>query len=427
AADGSFLNRLFGNNATVIRGGFGIYYDGASLPDVQLQQLAAPGYNPTPLFVLPGGTLANPFGPSPFGLPSQKNPFTSNIADVSAPQSFPFQTIAPNLTTPYTYQYSLTVERSFSKNYVFSLSYVSTRGIHLYASEAANPSLGTLLPFGDRIAPFPAGTTGYPAPTVANAIDRTENPEIPENFNYLVSAANSWFNALEAQVQKRFSNGLLFQVAYTWSKSIDTTDDSRGLIDLLNANAGKALSADDIPQRLVISWVYYLPFFKHSEGALARTLGGLSVSGIATFASGTPFTVPNPVDSTGTGGALISNADLGQPFQLLNPETNNTRAFNTSDFAAVGLTPGFSDFRRGTEGVNQFFEGNSTNQWDFAVSKLTRLWSESTTLELRCDIFNAFNHTQFRNLDLNVLDPSFGDYTSTAQSRVLQLAARIKF
>jgi hypothetical protein len=429
ATDGSFLHRLIGDNATVIRGGFGIYYDGASLADVQLQQLAAPGYNPTPLIQLPGGTLANPFGVSPFGFPTNRNPFASAISDVSAPQSFPFQTIAPNATTPYTYQYNLTVERSFHKNYVVSLSYISTRGVHLYANEAANPSLGTFFPFADRISPFPTGTTGYPAPTVANATNRTQNPEIPENFNYLVTAANSWFNALEFQVQKRFSNGLLFQAAYTWSKSIDTTDDSRGLIDPLNGNAGKGLSGDDIPQRLVISWVYELPFFRHSEGVTGRVLGGMSVSGIATFASGTPFTVPNPssIDSTGTGGALVSNADLGQPFSLLNPETNNTRAFNANEFAIVGNTPGFTDFRRGTEGVNQFFEGNGYNNWDLAVAKKTRLWSESTSLELRCDIFNAFNHTQFTSLDLNLVDPNFGEYTATRQSRVLQLAARIRF
>jgi hypothetical protein len=435
ATDGTFWHRLIGDNATVIRGGWGIYYDGASLADTQLQQLTAPGYNGTNAFFFPtGGTLANPFAPSPFGpgvgLPTITNPFSATTDNVSAPLAQFARPIDPHLGTPYTYQYNLTIERSFHKNYVVSVSYVSTRGVHLYASEQINPSLGTFLPFADSIA-SPAPFGGYPAPTQANANSRRENPDITVGLGELVTAGSSWFNALEAQVQKRFSNGLLFQASYTWSKSIDNSDNSRGLLDLLDRNAGKGLSGDDQPQRFVLSWIYDLPFFRHSEGAMGRLLGGFRVGGIATFTSGTPFTVGNPFDIDGTGGALVNNADLGQRFQLLNPETNNTRAFNTNNFVAVGGPgTGFNlatDFRRGTEGVNQFFEGNGFNNWDLTFSKITRMWSESTSLELRLDVFNAFNHTQFTNLDLNLLDPNFGDYTSTRQSRVLQLAARIKF
>ncbi|MGH9760782.1 MAG: hypothetical protein ACREAC_08065, partial [Blastocatellia bacterium] len=284
AADGTFWHRLVGDNAMVIRGGWGMYYDGASLADTQLQQLNAPGYNGTNSFFFPsGGTLADPFAPSPFGtnvLPTIPNPFLADQFNVSAPLAQFARPVDPHLATPYTYQYNLTVERSLHKDYVVSLSYVSTRGKRLYASEQINPSLGTFFPFANQITPTPGGGAP-PPPTQANRDSRRTNPDIRLGLGELVTAGDSWYNAFEAQVQKRFSHGLTFQAAYTWSKSIDNSDDSRGLLDLLNRNAGKGLSADDIPQRLVINWVYELPFFNHSSGLRQRLFGGLRFAGIA--------------------------------------------------------------------------------------------------------------------------------------------------
>jgi hypothetical protein len=176
-----------------------------------------------------------------------------------------------------------------------------------------------------------------------------------------------------------------------------------------------------------------------SRIAWSRLLGGLSVGGIYTYASGNPFTVGNPFDTTGTGGAIISNADLGAAFVQMNPQANGERAFNANAFKAFGNpATGFNlatDFSRGTEGVNQFFANNVTNQWNLIVSKTNKLWSESTSLELRLEMFNAFNHTQFllngpnglTGLDLNLNDANFGKYESAAQSRVLQLGARFRF
>jgi hypothetical protein len=444
ADEGTFLRRLIGDNATVIRAGWGLYYDGAGTADTSLQQLSAPGFNGTNSFFFPaGGTLANPFAPSPYPaaagvIPQIKNPFLASSFDVSAPLSSFAQPIDPHLKLPYTYQYNFTVERSFSKNYVVSFSYVGTRGIDLYAQEQINPALGTFFPFSDAItSPAPFG--GFPVPNQNNANNRRTNPDIQLGLNELVSAGNSYYNAFQAQIQKRFHNGLLFQVAYTYSKSIDDSDNSRGGLDLLDRNAGKGLSSDDFPNRLVASWIYDLPFFKGSEGLKGRLFGGFSFGGIYTYASGNPFTVANPFDTVGTGGGIISNADLGSAYTQMNPQANGERAFNANAFQAFGnpLT-GFNlatDFRRGTEGVNQVFANNVTNNWNLIVSKTNRLWSESTSLELRLEMFNAFNHTQFllngpngqTGLDLNLNDPNFGKYESAAQSRVLQLGARFRF
>ena len=84
------------------------------------------------------------------------------------------------------------------------------------------------------------------------------------------------------------------------------------------------------------------------------------------------------------------------------------------------------DFRRGTSGRNQFRLDNGINNLDLILIKRTAL-TESTNLELRFEAFNALNHTQFLAADLNLLSPTFGQYTSARESRVVQLGARLSF
>jgi len=123
----------------------------------------------------------------------------------------------------------------------------------------------------------------------------------------------------------------------------------------------------------------------------------------------------------------------------MDPHKNNTRAFNPDAVVPVVLTSLATQFRRGTEGVNQFRLVNGINNWDLIVSKKSRLWNESSQLELRFEAFNAFNHAQFATVDTNlthivrvnvVIDPnksSFGEFTVTKEARIVQLGARIRF
>jgi hypothetical protein len=450
ASDGA-MGLLFGENRdTVIRGGFGVYY-GAVIGDTFLQQLNAPGFNGTNSFfgsggvALSSGTLANPFDADPFpnfrglatvplNVPAVQNPFAASQVQVSAPvASFPGFVVDPHARTPYTYQYNLTYERGFLKDYVMSLSYVGNRGRKLYGLEEVNVALGTF---------FPAPAS-FPVATPSNYAARRVNPDL-SSVDFLVTDGNSWYNALEVNVQKRYSHGLLFQVAYTFSKSMNDVDTQRGLLDKLDRKVGKALSSDDVPHRFVASFIYDLPvkkFFDLGNGFLQRVFDGWSFGGIYTAQSGTPFSVINPNDELGTSG-LISFADLGAPFQLLDPRANDRRAFNANAFHSFldATAAGFNlatQFRRGTSGRNQFRAANGINNWDLILSKRTRLWSESTALELRFEAFNAFNHTQFTTLNLTLpntapgvevpASSSFGRYTGARESRVIQIGARISF
>jgi outer membrane receptor protein involved in Fe transport len=428
SARNGWLGRLLGDRETVIRAGFGVFY-GAIIGDTVLQQLSAPGFNGTNAFFFPtSGTLADPFAPDPFpdyngDLGQIPNPFLQSQFAISAPLSFTSQPIDPLIRTPYVTSWNLTVERGFLRNYVAGISYVGNRGRKLYAVEELNPALGTFFP----------GRPGLPPPDPTNINDRRFNPDLQGGIGQLVSAANSWYNALQANVQRRFSNGLLFQLAYTWSKSISEVDTQRGQLDLLDRTATRALSSDDVPHRFVASWIYDLPFARDLDGFSGKLLDGWSVGGIATFQSGTPITILNPFDTTGAGAAIVSFADIGAPFRTLDPRENDGRAFNADAFRIFGdPDQGFdlaTQFRRGTAGRNQFRAPNGINNWDLILTKKTKLWNELSNLELRFEAFNAFNHTQFTVVDTNLTptNQNFGKFTAARESRVIQLGARISF
>lgn len=448
-----FLRRFIGDNQTVIRGGIGLFY-GAVIGDTALQQLSATGYEGTnAYFDNPGGTLADPFGADPFpaysylGAPKDiaqaTNPFLSfNDILISAPLFQAAQPIDPRLRTPMVTQYNLSIERSFAKDYVFSASYVGNVGRKLYVAEVINPAVGTLLPVSLR---FQGGAV--PAATTSNTNSRRINADIPVLGSQLTTKGRSRFDSMQLNFQKRLSDdGLSFQLAYTLSKSFTDADNQRAGIDILDRSFGYALSNDDRPHRFVASFIYELPFFKRTTGFTKRLVDGWSIGAIYTYQSGDIFSVNNPVDTVGTGGGVVTFADLGTaPFQTTDPRqgtgADRFRAFNANALAQFTCGASFqlcinadgTRGRRGTAGRNQFRLDNYTNNVDAILSKTTKLFSETNTLELRFEAFNLFNRVQFvgpattGGINLNLNSPNFGTYTSAQQARVVQLGARLSF
>jgi hypothetical protein len=466
--DGMF-HRLLGDQETVIRGGFGVFY-GAIIGDTALQQLSAPGYQGTNAYSEEvGGTLANPFGPDPYpnfgtpdlGQPTIVNPFLNRSAPVVG-VSGNTRTLAagnitrltqlsraidPHIRTPYTYQYNLTYERSFMRNYVAQVSYVGNRARKLYALEQVNAAFGT--PFLGYPDAFTASQRFAPTTGGDNINARRFNTDIGLGISQQVAAGNSWYNSMQVNVTRRYADGLLFQLAYTFSKSItDTagTDSNRGTLDLFDRRAGRGLSSDDVPHRFVGSFIYDLPFADRFNSGFAKTLfGGWSLGGIYQIESGRPFSVLNVSNTTGTGGGVAGPfADFGtEAFRTLDPRENNLLAFNPTAFRNATLACGNATCaRRGTSGVNQFRLKNGINNFDFILSKRTSLGGEGARyLELRFEAFNAFNHTQFgptpestnngglspSGVNLNVNSATFGQFQSARESRVIQLGARFQF
>ncbi len=458
-SDSGLLKSIVGENRTVIRGGIGLYY-GAVVGDTALQQLSAPGYNGTNAFFFPAsGTLADPFAPDPFGnpnLPQNPNPFLASSFVIPTILTQFSQAIDPLIKTPQVLQFNGTIERGFGEDYILGVSYVGNRGHKLYIREQINPALGTFLPSSLRSESIGTiNTVEYgiiPNITTGNANSRRLNNDVQIGLTSLTSGGNSQYDALEVNFQKRLSNdGLQFQLAYTFSKSLTDADTQRGQLDLLDRDFGYALSSDDIPHRFVGSFIYDLPFFRNTEGFLKRLVDGWSIGGIYSYQSGNVITVGNPTDTIGTGGAIFSFADLGsQPFQAFDGQ-DDRQAFNATAFSSFSCSNTVTRInangsttviggvlgqptadcpngpRRGTSGVNQFRLDNPINNVDFILSKRTRLFSETNNLELRVEAFNLFNTTQFTTVNLSLSSPSFGKFDGVRDPRVLQFGARLNF
>jgi hypothetical protein len=212
------------------------------------------------------------------------------------------------------------------------------------------------------------------------------------------SVGNSIYHAFTARVEKRLSAGLSVLASYTLSKSIDDFD-SRPL-DMENRRLERSLSEFDVPQRLVASWVYELPFGRQRRfgaslnPALDYILGGWTLSGIGTLQSGLPVAVSRPAVNNGTSARLdVRHID---------------RWFDTSVFApAAPFTFGnvgryLPDVR--SDGIQSF---------DFTLAK-TFTFHERYRAKFRAEMFNAFNTPQFGAPAGGVTSSTFGAVRSQA-------------
>ncbi len=383
------------DDKTVIRGGYGIYYlmfKRAGSED----QLAL---NPPGLLEV---TL-NPNGNKPAlflqnGFPAN----TLNPADVSL-STLHIHAMQANSPTPSTQEWSIGFQRELPARMVLTMDYVGTKSSNLDIIRDLNQ--------------FVPGTTTFPYP----------------NFGYLeYSEANGVgnYSGLETSVQRRFNGGLSFEAAYTWSKNTGTTYEQ---------TSSNALSGSDIPQRVVLSYLYELPFghnkaFLHS-GPAGVLLGGWRTSGVYTYSSGSPFTVTS-------GGNFSNDIDIyGNATSLPNvvgPQkivgNVNCWFYTSLNKSCAALSPNTTDpyvlpttaNPYGNGGINNL-RGPHTNVFDFALMRDFDL-HEKTKLQFRWEVFNLTNSVLFAQPDSGLLDSSVGTITSLAgDPRIMQFALRLSF
>jgi hypothetical protein len=253
--------------------------------------------------------------------------------------------------------------------------------------------------------------------------------------------ANSNYNALEAMLQKRFSHGLQFQAAYTFSKSIDDGSTFEETLDPFNFRASRALSLFNSKQRFVVSYDWELPIRRYS-GVTGKVLDDWEVSGITQFQSGFPIRL-NTEDDTELINSLFflgtEAPSLVAPFRKLDPRTTYTNLglttsgywFNPNDFATAATpngdpVPPLGSFNNGTQ--RTICCGPGLIDWDFSVHKKIAL-SETKYFQLRAEIFNVFNHTNYSNPDGGFSDgpTSFGKIATAGDPRLLQFALKFFF
>jgi hypothetical protein len=234
---------------------------------------------------------------------------------------------------------------------------------------------------------------------------------------------NSNYNSLQATFRHR-SGPLEVLAAYTWSKSIDDSSGWGDQINPLNYRLSRALSSFDVPQNVVISYNYELPFAKLLKPG--RFTSGWILTGVSRFASGLPIFLTESDDhsllgtsSTGPNGTEVDTPNFTPGnLQIGNPRSGSPY-FNTSLFSVENLG------QLGTAN-KRFFHGPGIDNWDMALLKDLKL-TESKALQLRFEFFNIFNHAQFLNPSGNINNSSFGYVTQARDPRIGQVALKFLF
>jgi hypothetical protein len=458
-----FAYDVAGRHTTSIRGGYGIYSVREDLGAVDNLAIGPPSY-PFGVNFLPGpGSLANLFqpsatfqgvpplgappsqayvptaalfsgffvGPPPF-CPSTFNPATDNADQCSAVYSGNVNSLI-QLAVPLhwvvgtTQQWNFTIEHELGRDWFLELGYVGTKGSRLRSTydpdqaavaTAQNP---IIIPINTSIPGFtcPAADT---VGTSCRIIDTTaENASArapfqgmaPADFEDFAPNSDSHYNALQATLAHRFSKGLYFQSAYTWSKSIDDVSTaSVAFVTRVNnqtdAAASRGLSDFDRRQRFVASAVYQLPFFANANGVTKAALGGWEASGVIILQSGTPFSIYDPAGGSayalaspastatfspgfGCGNAPSSGSVTSRLANWVNP------AAYTSDPLAPSLSNGEpSDATLYGNTPRNCIIGPPQKNVDFTLDKSFKL-GERQSLRFRTDFFNLFNHPSFAN------------------------------
>ena len=381
---------------TVLRGGYGVYFDQSPLAPGEALYFNAPYFTLNYYFPLQGLPL------------ELSNPFPAGFPLRLPGSAFGFD---PGLRTSYTQHWNLSLQRELGRNRVFELAYVGSKGTKLLATRDLNQP--------------------GPSPRQPNL---RPNP-IFDEISLQGSMADSNYHSLQAKFQQRLAGGLSVIASYTWSKSIDNASgifasagDPNYPQDSWNLRAERGRSNFDIPHRFTAGYTWDLPFGKGrrwlGEGLGAAILGGWQTDGIIALQSGRPFTVAllPEFDNSNTGrtnlgfGAndrpnLVGNAALSSP----TPE----RWFNPAAFAI----PAYGSF--GTAGRN-ILSGPGFRNVNASLRRSIAL-TERTTLQLRGEFFNLFNQVNLGLPDNFVGSPSFGSVRMAESPRRIQLGVKLIF
>lgn len=223
------------------------------------------------------------------------------------------------------------------------------------------------------------------------------------------TAAASNYNSLQASLEKRMSHGLQFEVAYTYSKSIDNASSFENIIRPTCDRCNRSLSLFDARHRVVVSYLWELPVQRY-QGFKSKLLNDWAVSGITSFQAGFPISIKSNADAELMNSfdfELPGKPNLVAPFHTLDPRSHNDHAFTVSSFQLPDYTnTSANPISLLGNSPRTLCCGPGINNFDFSVQKLLRI-GETKHFEFRAEFFNIFNHAQFLNPDGNISDGNF--------------------
>jgi hypothetical protein len=448
---------------TLIRGGYGIFW----IPDDVSFAL-----NPINDMVNASGTTytgtvdgTHPYNSISLPFPNGISPPPGRSLGTAGTQQF-LTKVVQSITEvdrfhhpeAYVQQWNLNIERQLPGGFLLSAAYVGSKGTHLeqYSQQTNQISDALLSQAAEQFAaggksavtllqsvpnPFIASgealALGAPTTTVGQLLR-----PYPQYTSVELAGQGSFasiYHSLQITAQRRFAGAGSLLVAYTNSKLISNTDTLTSwletgvgaLQDNNNLRNERSLSSQDVPQRLVISYVLDLPFgqgkkyLSNISGKLNSVVDGWGIDGVTTFQRGFPLVFSNGQanDATLFGAGSRPNRVAGCDASARKPR------FNTACFAAP------ADFTFGSEPrVDPTLRSDGVNNFDFAVFKKIVFGPEGRVgFESRVEFFNLFNRTQFAPPSTTCCtanNANFGFVTSTAPGtnpRLIQFAFKFFF
>jgi hypothetical protein len=447
-----------GDGKTSVRGGFGLFYDVLKGED-NLQFNGQPPFFASAAPILPtvgpGQSSEIPYFSDPFGSAGVPNPFPSKPPDhnlnfldtgfLPINAGGAVYVVDPHLRTPYTYQYSLSLQREIAHNTVFEASYVGSSSHGLTSLQDINPFvLGTtnqvlnVTPGNTTCVDFDGNSTSNADPTATCSF-----AGLPE-FRNITKAS---YNGLEASVTRQIADTPMlgrtyFTLAYTFAHSIDNVSGFRQRnysVPSYYPNLFRASSDQDVRHRITFSGGWDLPFDHMWSSGPKRLTQGWSLFPILTWHSGFPYdvfaTLPNEYTAgvegpSGAGDPYNVHANITGSLAQLNPRAAQTFANPNSGTTSAGnywfnpaslsnaqcpypqdpslppCVPGPTMFPSSNQVVldpslatygilpRNYLRGPGYINLDMAFAKTTAI-TERTKLEFRAEFFNIFNHANF--------------------------------
>ena len=431
---------VFGDGKTAVRGGAGIYYDIANIGAL-LQQDAS---GTPPLSYQGGQRFIQPY------------PVLVLPLDVSEPVILSQPGVVLSTTNyyidqPYNIQYSLTVERQLPGDIALGVSYVGSRGIHLYSDPEGNYALPTSIINGQKFwDPFATPCVSHNTPTGCYG---PTNPFFGDD-SLFTTTGDSWYNSLQVELTKRVSHGFEFQNSYTYSKLMSTPSGQTANQDQQTFNSSDPINphTDKGPDELNLThqekfnMLYHFPTVKTDHNLVSKLLNGWWTGSIVTLQSGFNFSptvgfpVSNDLNNQSDRPDVVTAANVAAVRAgtymrdgVLAGANPNAVPFNKSTVItgnivnSVNLNGGQNGFASyGWFNPNMFipgppgFLGNASRgmlvgpglrTWDFSLVKDTKVGflGEAGNIEFRAEFFNLLNHPNFGNPANTLYDngPSF--------------------
>lgn len=389
-----FWQRVFGREKTVIRAGYGIFYDGIFTNILDNTAGASPN--------AVGFTATSNTANNGRGIAKASTVLASAQAVLNPAATV--TTIASNLRNPLTHQWNLNIQRELPGGFILQAAYVGTRGERLFVSQAFNPRVNG----GARVDPTQGAIT------------------VRDN------GGDSIYHGGQFQLDRRFSHGLLLRAAYTYSKLLDNGSDVFGPTggNTINRNdfaqnpfcqaCDRGPSIFDVRHRFVASYVWELPYLHSTSNLGAQILKALSrdwtISGTTTAQTGFAGTVFTGKDTVGDGSTFNDRPIIAD---------SSKGIFDKARYAAAATGTTANTIGRGTLEMPGF------QSWDFSIQRAFKMpmrHFEGQELTLRGEAYNVFNHPSLGIPNLNLNASDFGDLPSTIYGgRVMKIRLTYSF